>query len=108
VFLARGPEEPPDAELRGFYGRLLPAVAELRGDWRLLDTDHPALLAWAWDAHLIVVNLSAHEAQGLVTPPWPGAVTLDDRLSGARYERGTDLYVILPGWGVHFFGWTSA
>ena len=37
VFLARGPDEPPDAELRAFYERLLRAVAESglrRGDWR--------------------------------------------------------------------------
>src|SRR4029077_19262334 len=40
VFLARGPDEPPDPDLRAFYGRLLRALADsgLRdGDWRLCD-----------------------------------------------------------------------
>ena len=58
VFLARAPEEPPDADLRAFYQRLLPAVAELRGDWRLCETEHPQP-RWPGrgSEHLIVVNL---------------------------------------------------
>ncbi len=109
VFLARAPEEQPDAELRAFYQRLLPAVAELRGEWRLCETEHPNLLAWAWDEHLIVVNLGASGAQGVVHAPWSTDVTLTDRLSGAIYSRTPgELFVILPAWGAHFFRWTSA
>ena len=109
VFLARAPEEQPDAELRAFYQRLLPAVAELRGEWRLCETEHPNLLAWAWDEHLIVVNLGATGAQGVVHAPWSTDVTLTDRLSGAIYSRTAgELFVILPAWGAHFFRWTSA
>ena len=42
VFLGRGPDEPPDGDLRAFYARLLRAVddAGLRdGDWRLCDCE---------------------------------------------------------------------
>src|SRR3954470_3041454 len=102
VFLARGPDEPPDEELRGFYGRLLRTVAEsgLRdGEWGLCectgwpDNDsHRQLVAWGWSApegrHLVVVNLSGGAAQALVRLPWPGlagrAWALTDRLAGQR------------------------
>jgi hypothetical protein len=108
VFLARAPEEPPDAELRAFYRTLLEVVDEFAGDWRLLWTENPRLLAWAWERHLVVVNLSGAEAQGRVETPWDGAAALVDRLTGARYDRGDELYVILPGWGAHLFHWDSA
>src|SRR4051794_41162965 len=107
VFLARAPEEPPDAELRAFYQRLLPAVAELSGEWRLCETEHPQLLAWAWDAHLIAVNHGAEPVAARVKVPWTGDVVLEDRLTGARYERGEELWVVLEPWGAHFFAWTS-
>ena len=42
VFLARGPDEPVDAELRAFYERLLPAVAGPREDWALCEVDRLA------------------------------------------------------------------
>jgi hypothetical protein len=109
VFLARAPEEPPDAELRAFYQRLLPAVAELSGEWRLCETEHPNLLAWTWgDEHLIAVNYGPERLAARVHVPWTGDVVLEDRLTGARYERGTELWVVLEGWGAHFFRWTSA
>ena len=70
VFLGRGPDEPPDPDLRSFYARLLRAVADsdLRhGDWRLCpcegwpDNDSfTRLAAWCWSSpgsrHLIVVT----------------------------------------------------
>jgi glycosidase len=103
VFLARGPDEPSDVELREFYARLLAAAGELAGEWRLCDAEHPSLVAWCWEHHLVVVNLSAEEAQGFVHTPWSGPVSYTDRLSGAVYERdGAGLYVILGPWGAHF------
>src|SRR3954454_6155320 len=95
VFLARGPDEPPDAGLRAFYGRLLRALADsgLRdGDWRLCDAtgwpDNDSFrrpVAWGWPRELVVVNLSDAPAQPRVRPPWDGlagrAWTLTDRLS---------------------------
>src|SRR3954452_14215398 len=84
VFLGRGPDEPPDEDLRAFYGRLLRAVAEsgLRdSDWRLCersgwpDNDsHPRVVARCWATasgrELVVVNLSDAPAQARVHLPW--------------------------------------
>jgi glycosidase len=103
VFLSRGPREAPDAELRAFYRRLLPAAAGCSGEWRLCRAEGE-LLAWAWERHLVVVNLTGQEAQGHVATPWTGAATLTDLLTGQRYERD-ELYVILPPWGAHLFQW---
>jgi hypothetical protein len=111
VFLGRGPDEPPDEDLRAFYGRLLGAVGRLGGDWRLCETtgwpdndSHHHLVAWCWDDTVVAVNLSDAPAQGRVQVPWTGAVELTDALSGARLERTLDaegLYVALDGWGAH-------
>ena len=100
VFLGRAPEEQPDADLRAFYQRLLPAVAELRGDWRLCETEHPNLLAWAWDEHLIVVNLGATGAQGVVHAPWSGRRHAHrPPVRRDLLPRGEELFVILAGLG---------
>jgi hypothetical protein len=105
VFLARGPEEAPDAELRAFYRRLLPAAKQLDGEWRLCWAEGD-LVAWAWERRLVVVNLTDQEAQGRVETPWTGKTTLIDLLTGDTYERD-ELYVILPAWGTHLFQWDS-
>ena len=133
VFLARGPDEPADAELRGFYERLLRAVADSRlrdGDWRLCtcegwpDNDgFRRLVAWCWSAgggsrHLVVVNLSDAAAQARVRLPWAdlgdGPWELADRLDGQRFERDgaalrdEGLYVALDPWHVHFLSVAAA
>ena len=78
VFLGRGPDEPPDDDLRDFYERLLRAVADagLRdGDWRACactgwpDNDSARqLVAWCWTGpagrHLVVVNLAGAAGAG--------------------------------------------
>jgi hypothetical protein len=127
VFLARGPDEEPDADLRSFYERLLRAVAdsELRdGDWRLCectgwpDNDsYRRLVAWCWSTprsrQLVVVNLSDAPAQARVHVPWGDelrgtASMLSDSLSGQSFERDGDeladegLYVALDPWASHF------
>jgi glycosidase len=123
VFLDRGPAEPPDDDLRQFYGRLLRAIAEsdLRdGDWRLCECtgwpdnqSHRQLVAWCWATpatrHLVVVNLAGAPAQARVHLPWDDVAghdwVLDDRLGGQRFERalgGEGLYVALDPWGSHF------
>ena len=126
VFLGRGPDEPADADLRAFYGRLLRAVADsgLRdGDWQLCacegwpDNDsHRNLVAWCWARHLVVVNLSDAPAQARVRLPWQDlrgrGWELGDRLDGRRFERSGDeladegLYVELDPWGSHFLAFT--
>jgi hypothetical protein len=131
VFLGRAPDEPPDGELRGFYERLLRAVADSdlrRGDWRLCgcegwpDNDsHRRLVAWCWDApdtrELVVVNLSDAPAQARVRLPWEDLAdrrwNLVDRLDGRRFERGGDdlardgLYVDLAPGAAHFLAFRS-
>jgi len=120
VFLDRGPDEPPDEDLRAFYGRLLAAVAAsgLRdGDWQLCDVtgwpDNDScrhLVAWGWPRELVVVNLSGEAAQGHVHVPWEGRWELVDRLSGARFEReltADGLYVGLEPWGFHFLRFSA-
>jgi Alpha amylase, catalytic domain len=126
VFLGRGPDEPVDAELRGFYEQLLCAIADadLRdGEWSLCEcTGWPdndsfrGLVAWCWSTadtrHLVVVNLSDASAQARVRLPWPdlGAAgwQLSDRLSGQTFERAGEelatqgLYVALEPWASHF------
>jgi Alpha amylase, catalytic domain len=127
VFLARGPDEPPDDELRTFYGRLMRAIADAelrRGDWRLCDCtgwsdndSYRQLVAWCWSTagsrHLVVVNLSDAPAQARVHLPWredlrAGAWSLSDFITDQSFERDGEgladegLYVGLEPWGSHF------
>ena len=127
VFLDRGPDEPPDADLRSFYERLLRAVSDsdLRhGEWRLCECsgwpDNQScreLVAWCWSSErareLVVVNLSDAPAQARVQLPWGDELRatswqLTDRLTGDAFQRDGDelasdgLYVALDGWAQHF------
>ena len=102
VFLGRGPDEPPDEDLRAFYA---PAAARRRRQrparpatggcatcegWPDNDS-HRRLVAWCWrraDArHLVVVNLSDAPGAGARAPavgrPRGPAWKLTDRLGGA-------------------------
>jgi hypothetical protein len=132
VFLARGPDEPVDAELRAFYERLLCVVAESglrRGDWGLCEcTGWPdnatweQLIAWSWLAddarNLVVVNYAGRPAQARVHLPWSDLSGADwqlsDRLSGTQFTRAGDelaaegLYVGLDPWATHFLAFADA
>jgi hypothetical protein len=128
VFLARGPDEPPDEDLRAFHARLLRAIADsgLRdGEWRLCDCtgwpdndSYRRIVAWCWPRELVVVNLSDTPAQSRVRLPWSDLAgrtwELTDRLSGERFTRDGDelaaegLFVALDGWGSHFLGFTES
>jgi hypothetical protein len=107
VFVDRAPDEPVDHDLRAFYERLLPAARELSGEWRPCESENPHLVAWAWDEHLVVVNVGDTRAWGRVRAPWTGDVVLEDLLSGARYERGEELWVGLGPWGSHLLHWPA-
>ncbi len=128
IQLRRGPDEPPDRDLRAFYGRLLRAIADAQlrtGDWCLCecarstdddDGSHRDLVAWCWassDArHLVVVNLSPARAKGCVRLPWGDLAgrswSLADRLGEDCFERSGDelartgFHVALEAWGSHF------
>jgi hypothetical protein len=126
--LVRGPAEPVNETLRGFYNELLtvlrrPVVRD--GDWRLLDCiaawdgnwTHDCIIAWCWQGRgservLAAVNYSDHRSQGYVRLPWSdlaGSVRFADLMSPASYDRdGADLaarglYLDLPPWGRHVF-----
>jgi len=125
IQLGRGPDEPPDRDLRAFYRRLLRAAADARieyGDWRLCDCTgrfgdpHPQLVAWCWSNprafYLVVVNLSAAEAEGWVRLPWRDLAGRTwgfvDQLSDECFTCSGDemardgLPVTLDGWGFRF------
>jgi Alpha amylase, catalytic domain len=127
VFLGRGPDEPPDAELQSFYDRLIKAVSEagLRdGEWSLCEcTGWPdndsylQLVAWCWitsgDRHLVAVNLADAPAQARVHLPWGDlgqrtSWAISDLISGQRFDRvgeelaGEGLYVGLEPWASYF------
>ena len=125
IQLGRQPDEPPDRDLRIFYGRLLDAAAGARGgrgDWRLCDATgssedpHPQLVAWCWSnpqaRYLVVVNLSPAGAEGRVRLPWRDldgqTWSLADQLSEDRFTRSGDelaregYRVTLDGWGCRF------
>ena len=127
VFLARRPEESPDADLERFYRLLLQRTAHepfRSGEWSLCECtgwpDNPScrnLLAWRWKREaarcVIVVNFSPASSQGLVRVTWPDMAgkrwRLTDPFSGQQYERqgdemfGPGLYVSLEPWRWHFF-----
>ncbi len=128
VTLGRRPAEEPDLELRAWYDQFLTALGDgLRsGRWALAAVEGwpdnascEHLAAWTWttldDAYLVVVNLSAGRADGRVRLDPAGVartVTLEDALSGERYERDADqvrsdgLYVALEAHGVHVLWWS--
>jgi len=131
VFLARRPEEAPDAQLQEFYQKLLPAINHpdlAAGEWRLCERSgwpdsqsHRNLIAWCWrqgeERHFIVVNLADSPSQGLIRLPWDelgGRMwRLSDELSGDAFDRdggqilSPGLYVDLPAWRFHFLKFTA-
>ena len=127
VCLGRRPEEPVEADLAGFYKKLLAAIRTKvfrEGTWRLChpigwpdNSSYRNLVAWCWrhEDHrsLIVVNLSASRAQARVRMPWPElrgrAWRLCDAFATESYDRNGNemiepgLYVDLGGFGFHCF-----
>lgn len=129
VELGRRPIEPVDADLRSFYDRLLDALGgeafrkgvpvrlESRATWDG-DQTHAAFVAWLWagprrSLRLAVTNLGPTTGRCYIPLALPelvgGAITFEDLLSDARYDRdGRDvvergLFVELPPDGHHLF-----
>jgi len=129
VQLCRGPVEPVDPHLVGFYHRLLACLRrpEAReGQWQLLECTPAWDGNWTWDsmicfawhgpaqASLIVpVNFAPQHSQCYVHIPFPEiqgiALRFRDLMSPALYDRPGDeilsrgLYLDLPAWGYHIF-----
>jgi hypothetical protein len=110
--LVRGPDEPLDAELHGFYERLLAVLRRdvvRNGRWQLLECvpaweGNPSMdgfVAFAWEGGngerlLVAVNHAPHQSQCFVRLPFPDlaarAWRLQDLVGPAAYERdGQDL-----------------
>jgi hypothetical protein len=129
VFLARRPDEEPDADLRAFYERLLDAVRDSvfrTGEWQLGESSGwegneawRSLVAWGWrddrPRKLVVVNLGDAPAAGHVSLPWDDvrgrSWRLADGATDVVYERSGDdlrdgLYVALDPWAWHLFDLT--
>jgi hypothetical protein len=133
MHLDRRPAEPPDAELRGFYERLLQVLRrhETRdGAWRLRDC-RPAwhgnptsgsFIAFGWELEgrrlLVVVNYGPTQGQCWVDAAFAGlegrTVQLVDLLGPDRYARdGSELcakglYLDVPPWRAHAFAMQAA
>jgi hypothetical protein len=131
--LVRAPEEPVDASLARFYGRLLgvlgrPVVRD--GEWELLECvqawdgngSWDNFIAFAWrgvdgDRLLVAVNYSRDRSQCYVRVPFTdlGGANwrLEDLNGDAVYERdGSDLearglYLDEPGWSASVFAVTK-
>jgi glycosidase len=119
VFLDRGPDEPPDPDLRAFYATLVRAIADSElaaAAWQLCEAtgwpdndSYLELLTWCWRAgesrHVVIINFSDAPAQARVHLPWDDLAgrswSLIDRLGGDGFERdgnelaGDGLYVAL-------------
>jgi glycosidase len=131
VQMVRGPEETPDAGIMAFYRRLL-AIANRPvfhdGEWQLLELtrawegneSHQNLLAWSWryagEAMIVVVNYSAHPAQGRLKVMLPeveiAGLSFLDELTGVTYKRDSaevrneGLYIALEPYQSHIFKMT--
>jgi hypothetical protein len=129
VHLGRGPAEPPDDDVAGFYRALLECLQDpvfREGDWQLLDC-RPAwdgnwtsecFVAYSWTGRdggkrLVAVNYSDHPSQCYVALPWTDlegqAWRLQDRMGTATYERSggglaaQGLYLDMSAWAYHVF-----
>jgi len=131
--LIRRPDEPINAEIQGFYERLLEVLRRAvvrNGEWRLLECAHAwdgnrsceDVIAYAWqrtgEKRLIVtVNYADHQSQCYVRLLFSDIAgrqwRLRDVLGAAQYDRdGSDLqsrglYLDVPPWQCHVFEATS-
>jgi hypothetical protein len=132
VHLCRGPLEPPDEDLRGFYRSLLGCLRDPglhEGMWTLLDCraawdgnwTFESFVAQGWRGDLgerlmIVVNFSEHQSQCYVSPPFSDLAgrrwVLRDLMNDITYTRDgaaltePGLYLDMPAWGYHVFALT--
>ena len=130
VQLRRGPEEPVNETVRGFYQRLLTCIQRpvvRNGQWRLAEPAPAWCGNWTWDCFIAfewdgdgerlmaAVNYAGHRSQCYVRlslPDGAGTWRLHDVMSGTTYARdgaelaARGLYLDLPPWGYHVFEMT--
>ncbi|HXK11350.1 MAG TPA: alpha-amylase family glycosyl hydrolase [Vicinamibacteria bacterium] len=127
--LVRGPVEPLDRDLAGFYDRLLavlrqPVVRD--GRWQLLECapawegngSWDGFVAFAWDGRdggrlVVAVNLAPRQGQCYVRLPFQDLAgrqwRLEDQVGSAAYDRGghdleaRGLYLDEPPWQASVF-----
>ena len=130
VHLRRGPAEPVDHAVSGFYSALLECLRDpvfREGDWRLLEC-RPAwdgnwtsdcFIAYSWTgkdgAKSARSPSTTRITKASVTSHFPGPIwrdtpgDLQDRMGTSAYERdGSDLasqglYLDMPAWSYHVF-----
>ncbi|WP_019500641.1 alpha-amylase family glycosyl hydrolase [Pseudanabaena sp. PCC 6802] len=129
VHLCRSPEQPTNAGLQEFYGKLLEVLrlSVFRdADWQLLECKPAWAGNWTWDCFIalawqgqdgkraiVTVNYAPNQSQCYVKLPWSNlsdrVYQLKDLMGSAIYDRGgtdllsTGLYLDLPAWGYHVF-----
>jgi glycosidase len=128
--LCRGPDEPVNEEIRGFYARLLPLLKATdgfrNGDWSQIEPapawqGNPSadgFVAYAWSGkdggrYVVAVNYAEHRGQCYLVLPFTGLrekrVVLRDMMSEEVYERdggdliGRGLYIDHAPWQINVF-----
>jgi hypothetical protein len=127
--LVRGPDEPVDQNLRGFYDRLLTVLRDptvRNGDWQLLECltawegnwTADCFLAFAWQGTgeellLVAVNYAPNQSQCYIRFSFPDLRSrqwrLEDLFSNDRYVREGDelesrgLYLDMAPWRYQVF-----
>jgi hypothetical protein len=127
--LCRGPVEPRDPGIAGFYERLLSVLKSdvfREGAWSLIPPDQAwdcnataqDFVVFAWNGgegerYVVVVNYSDHQAQCRLRLPFAGLagrnIRLTDRMGSETYDRdGTELieqglFIDLGAWHFNIF-----
>jgi hypothetical protein len=127
--LVRGPQEPVNKEIEGFYDKLLGVLRHpvtKTGHWQLLSCNqawesnrtYECYISFAWKSEadekiIVAVNYSSHRSQCYIKFPFsdmePGTLLLQDLLTGNTFERSLDdlntkgFYLDEPAWKAYVF-----
>jgi hypothetical protein len=95
IQLGRGPDEPPDPDLRAFYRRLLRAAARARTQcdhWRLCDCT-----GCGGDPHPRLVNQAAEQIARIAALEAFSAAAVDRLIIDIRSQDNRDIHGVIPG-----------
>ncbi len=134
VQLCRGPIEPADPEIAGFYARLLRVLRETgafrSGSWSQIQPQPAGPGNWTWDCfighawvgengsrYVVIVNYAGNQAQCRLRLPFPDLhgrrVRLTDLIGTEIYDRDASelidpgLFIDHPPWHVNVFALQS-